>query len=666
VNDCQKQRGHEVAMSDPQRKQKDCPISICKWSLYLAMNEPPIWSRRIRSRGRWAAAALVIVVLTAFGWVIAPSRYGAVDEKTTSGAESPTEMVVTGPVPGGPAAPNPPDGLSLAAAEKGHSGPEPAGQTNPTVSPRPEDLPVLERRVQAIYEKVKASTVAVFTVSGQFGSGTVVTREGHVLTHAHHSYKPGTEIQVVFEDGRKVRGKLLGVHRRWDLSLAKLDGDGPWPAVPLGSPDGTRAGDICFMMSSPTYGYYRVGRPPLLRLGRLLGVSGQHLVTTCTSGGGDSGGALLNLDGELIGVTDINPAQEGVGHVSVGTYLKIRNELLESKFVDAKRIDRSMWTLKGVGPFKDVQGLSGFAEPVRRSVVMVLSGERLVAQGTVVGAEGWVLTKASDLSDPIVCQFADGRRLEASVAGKSWEHNLALLKVAAKGLPAVVWSERPLKAGMIVASVGPAPIVSINATLKQPVFGAVGSSVLIDVPLQRVQFPFDDVHAPKAAIAGVQITKAWTIDPLDPSKTIPVVRDGDVVTHVQGIPVPTVEEYKRVAKRFLDSREALDGKKATLTIRREGKMLEVDVIPESAVFNLGFNYPDDYGGRQSGFPSVFLHDAWVSRGCHGGPVIDVDGKVIGINLATGVSRGNGSGVMYAVPANVARQLSTKLRSAPAD
>jgi len=90
--------------------------------------------------------------------------------------------------------------------------------------------------------------------------------------------------------------------------------------------------------------------------------------------------------------------------------------------------------------------------------VTVFSGDKQVALGLVVAADGWIVSKASGMSGPLACLFADGRKLEATAVATSREHDLALLKVAARGLVVAPWDNRPVPpVARVVASVGPEP-----------------------------------------------------------------------------------------------------------------------------------------------------------------------------------------------------------------
>jgi S1-C subfamily serine protease len=225
-----------------------------------------------------------------------------------------------------------------------------------------------------------------------------------------------------------------------------------------------------------------------------------------------------------------------------------------------------------------------------------------------------------------------------------------LLKIDATDLPVAKWSERPLKPGTIVASVGSAEDALI--------FGAVCSPVQT-VPAMKGRLPFS-TRAAKPPGSGVQIRNVWA----EHAITL-IVRDGDLLTQVEDREVPTIEEYLRVTTRLLAGSDMVDGKQVRLTINRDGKSLPVKV-PLQPNDNHGYYFPE-LRGRRSGFPAAFLHDAWVPRGRGASVVVDVEGKVIGINLATlsfnadhNFPRPPDAGLTYAIPANVVRKVIAEL------
>lgn len=342
-----------------------------------------------------------------------------------------------------------------------------ASQRNCVPPRRPEELLDFEKAVRSVYEHALPSIGLMFVGSKKKRSGTavIISREGHVLTHAHHGQEPGTPVDMVFGDGRKASGKLLGVHKHFDLSLVKLAGEGPWPAAPLGTAASLKSGDPCLAVGYPvghmTFFVKRDerGRPPLLRLGRVLGLHEHFVMSSCSIFGGDSGGPLLNLQGEVIGTCNLaSSVVQGdtvklAGYINVDVFHKIRKQLLEELVYDH---DTLLKPFARTGPFENTKGLNALATPAHRSVVTVFAREKPVALGLVIAADGWVVTKASVLAGPLACQLADGRKLEASLKGKSVTNDLALLQVSVKDLPAAPWGDGPVPpVARVVASIGP-------------------------------------------------------------------------------------------------------------------------------------------------------------------------------------------------------------------
>src|SRR5947209_986323 len=78
------------------------------------------------------------------------------------------------------------------------------------------------------------------------------------------------------------------------------------------------------------------------------------------------------------------------------------------------------------------------AGPSRYTVRVLVNGKE-AAFGTVVDANGWIVTKASELKGDVSCKLRDGKVLKARVAGTHGAFDLAMLKVDAQGLPQAEW-----------------------------------------------------------------------------------------------------------------------------------------------------------------------------------------------------------------------------------
>jgi len=159
----------------------------------------------------------------------------------------------------------------------------------------------LEAKVKAVSEKVLPSTVALMSsVSGSSGSGVVVSEEGLVLTAAH-VVQGAEEMQVIFPDGKQVKGKVLGANYSNDIAMVQLPQDRKWKPLELGDSKSLKAGD--WVVSLGHSAGFDANRPPPVRFGRVVSKGpGNFLTTDCTLIAGDSGGPLFDLEGRVVGV----------------------------------------------------------------------------------------------------------------------------------------------------------------------------------------------------------------------------------------------------------------------------------------------------------------------------------------------------------------------------
>ncbi|MCH2061507.1 MAG: PDZ domain-containing protein [Verrucomicrobiales bacterium] len=161
-----------------------------------------------------------------------------------------------------------------------------------------------EKKVKGIVSRVMPSVVAVIgSGRGQSaaGSGVIINEDGLIMTAGHVTDAAGKELTIIFPDGRNVKGESLGINRTRDAGLARITEEGKWPYVKIGDSQKAKLGDWVVAMGHP--GGYDLQRTPPIRLGRILSLGQMGMLgTDCTLVGGDSGGPLFNLDGEVIGI----------------------------------------------------------------------------------------------------------------------------------------------------------------------------------------------------------------------------------------------------------------------------------------------------------------------------------------------------------------------------
>lgn len=185
-----------------------------------------------------------------------------------------------------------------------------------------ESLRALERAVESVSQRVIPATVAL-QINASSGSGVIVSPEGWVLTAGHVSDRAGLPVTVILHDGRRVRGVTLGANKSVDSGLIRILDEGPWPYAPMGTSAELQRGQWLLAVGHP--GGYRVGRSPVVRLGRLVSVARDQntLVTDNTLVGGDSGGPLFDLYGRVVGIHSRIGQQVTTNmHVPVDAYVR--------------------------------------------------------------------------------------------------------------------------------------------------------------------------------------------------------------------------------------------------------------------------------------------------------------------------------------------------------
>jgi serine protease Do len=162
-----------------------------------------------------------------------------------------------------------------------------------------EELLAIEERIQEHLQKMVEATVCV-TVGQAQGSGVVINQEGYVMTAAHVIGRPGLPAMITFSDGSRARAETLGVDERTDAGVVRIVEEGEWTFCQLAEETPRKAGEWCVVTGHP--GGYVHNRPPVMRVGRVISVKDAMVQTDCTLVGGDSGGPLYNLDGQVIGI----------------------------------------------------------------------------------------------------------------------------------------------------------------------------------------------------------------------------------------------------------------------------------------------------------------------------------------------------------------------------
>lgn len=157
-----------------------------------------------------------------------------------------------------------------------------------------------------------------FRVETSYGSAVVIDPDGYLVTN-FHVVAEATEIRVQMSDGRLAIPEVVGVDAETDLALLKVD-LGRLPAIPLGNSARLRIGDVVLAIGNP-YGLTKsVTQGIVSATGRgLLDLATfeNFIQTDAAINAGNSGGALINVAGELVGINTAvliqDSGTEGIG-----------------------------------------------------------------------------------------------------------------------------------------------------------------------------------------------------------------------------------------------------------------------------------------------------------------------------------------------------------------
>src|SRR5262245_48709540 len=151
------------------------------------------------------------------------------------------------------------------------------------------------------------------------GSGVIVSPDGHILTNAH-VVEGAEHVRVVLNDGREYTAKVLGVDTPSDLAVIDVAADN-LPALPLADSNSPRVGDVVLAVGNPLGVGQTVTMGILSAKGRTTEVGDgsyqDFLQTDAPINRGNSGGALVTANGELIGITSQILSQSG-GNIGIG------------------------------------------------------------------------------------------------------------------------------------------------------------------------------------------------------------------------------------------------------------------------------------------------------------------------------------------------------------
>ena len=228
------------------------------------------------------------------------------------------------------------------------------------------------------------------------GSGVIIERGGIVLTNSH-VIRDADEIRVNLPDGRHFPAKVLGDSPVYDLAVLQIEGADKLPVARLGDSDSLVVGEWAIAIGNP-FGFLLDDPQPTVTAG-VVSATRRDIKGGATEGGmyknmiqtdaainpGNSGGALVNSDGEVIGINTFIFTQGG-GSIGLGFAIPI--DLAKRVLREVKQYGRvrAAWPGMTVQPVTDrVARRLGFKEPGGLVITGVVANGPAVKAGVKVG-----------------------------------------------------------------------------------------------------------------------------------------------------------------------------------------------------------------------------------------------------------------------------------------
>lgn len=281
-----------------------------------------------------------------------------------------------------------------------------------------------------------------------------------------------------------------------------------------------------------------------------------------------------------------------------------------------------------------------------QSVVQVLCNGKKTALGTIVSTDGFIVSKHSEIKLPIVCELRDGRQLEAQIVGVHEPYDLVLLKVEAKNLKPIRWADsKKVEVGNWVATPG----TSLDPVAVGVISVGARKVSARDLPPVRGDSGFLGIALETAEGAA----RVISVEPKSPADKVGLL-PGDLINRLAGKEIKSSEGLIETVQRFKA------GETVEIKVKRKDENLEFKCvlgrrpIDRAAEQN---SMGNENSIRRGGFPTILQHDTVLKPVDCGGPLVDLDGEAVGINIARA-----GRTETYAVPVNDVLALLPDLKS----
>ena len=294
-----------------------------------------------------------------------------------------------------------------------------------------------------------------------FGSGVIISKDGYIVTN-NHVIDGADEIIVKLNDNREFKGRMIGTDPNSDLALVKIEGD-DFPTIPVVDSDALKVGEWVLAVGNPFNLTSTVTAGIVSAKARTLGVYGiggveSFIQTDAAINQGNSGGALVNAKGELVGINAVlsspTGAYAGYGFaIPTSVMTKVVSDLKQYGTVQRALLGIKGTSLAGDGDMMSDQPIdkSGATLSDKRKEFGVVDGvwvREIVDGGSaagsdikvddvIIGIDGKKVQNFADLQEAIA-QHRPGDKVTVKVMRDKKEKNINITLKNEQGTTKIV------------------------------------------------------------------------------------------------------------------------------------------------------------------------------------------------------------------------------------
>lgn len=294
-----------------------------------------------------------------------------------------------------------------------------------------------------------------------FGSGVIISKDGYIVTN-NHVIDGADEIIVKLNDNREFKGRMIGTDPNSDLALVKIEGD-DFPTIPVGDSDALKVGEWVLAVGNPFNLTSTVTAGIVSAKARTLGVYGiggveSFIQTDAAINQGNSGGALVNAKGELVGINAVLSSPTGA---YAGYGFAIPTSVMTKVVSDLKQygtVQRALLGIKGTSLAGDGDMMSD--QPIDKSGATLFdkrkefgvvdgvwvreivdggsaAGSDIKVDDVIIGIDGKKVQNFADLQEAIA-QHRPGDKVTVKVMRDKKEKNINITLKNEQGTTKIV------------------------------------------------------------------------------------------------------------------------------------------------------------------------------------------------------------------------------------